>query len=529
MRRTTSLALLTTAVALPYCVPAQPGSLDPLFGNGGVLANDRYGARSIALTATEDILVLTGSDGVLMWDSSEFPPVEFIHTVPWLQRYTAYGSLDVLFGDQGTIEPGAAFPGFGAEHVLVQPDDRIVLVGHGYWPGNVLTPAVARLLPDGEPDLLFGTGGLAMLDPGLADDVHARGALLDGAGRVVVFGRKGTGNADIAVVRWSADGSLDPAFGNGGLVLLDLGGDPATGIDRIEAAVLMPGNGLLLAGRCHNGTAPKALFVGRLLDDGTPDAGFGNNGFSIDALSGPPWTEGTSVALLNNGGLLVAGSRTVPGPVTFTRRYLANGQLDLAFGLAGELNYPIGTSASAIVGLLPIMDGGALWLAGDTGAVVGQFTADGAPELSFGTAGRTNVFTQQWCQPTDFLQYPDGRVLVSGNAMDSNGLLHLQIYRTAGAATGLDAPRATDAVLATVHGSPWCEGSAVVLYVRQPQHCTVDVVDGQGRIVANMINEEQLAPGEHRFDLSAMRELAAGPYGLRLQMDGLVRLVRVVR
>lgn len=517
MRRTTSLALLTTAVALPYCVPAQPGSLDPLFGNGGVLANDRYGARSIALTATEDILVLTGSDGVLMWDSSEFPPVEFIHTVPWLQRYTANGSLDVLFGDQGTIEPGAAFPGFGADHVLVQPDDRIVLVGHGYWPGNVLTPAVARLLPDGEPDLLFGTGGLAMLDPGLADDVHARGALLDGAGRVVVFGRKGTGNADIAVVRWSADGSLDPAFGNGGLVLLDLGGDPATGTDRIEAAVLMPDDGLLLTGRCHNGTAPKVLFVGRLLGDGTPDAGFGNNGFSIDALSGPPWTEGTSVALLNNGSVLVAGSRTVPGPVTFTRRYLANGQLDLAFGLAGELNYPIGTGASAIVGLLPIMDGGALWLAGDTGAVVGQFTADGAPQLSFGTAGRTNVFTQQWCQPTDFLQYPDGRVLVSGNAMDGDGIQHLQIYRTAGAATGWLENGALGGLNAAVLGSPWTELSTLVVRSERSGPFKVDMLDCQGKVVAHVVDNPLLAPGEHRFQLRAMAALAHGLYVLRIR------------
>lgn len=529
MHRTFSLGLLTSALALPLNVCAQPGSLDPSFGNGGVLANDRYGTRSIALTATEDILVLTGSDGVLMWDSSEFPPVEFIHTVPWLQCYTANGSLDVLFGDQGTIEPAAAFPGFGAEHVLVQPDDRIVLVGHGYWPGNVLTPAVARLLPDGEPDLLFGTGGLAMLDPGLADDVHVRGALLDGAGRVVVFGRKGTGNADIAVVRWSADGSLDPSYGNGGLVLLDLGGDPATGIDRIEAAVLMPDDGLLLTGRCHNGTAPKALFVGRLLDDGTPDAGFGNNGFSIDALSGPPWTEGTSVALRNNGSVLVAGSRTVPGPVTFTRRYLANGQLDLAFGLAGELNYPIGTSASAIVGLLPIADGGALWLAGDTGAVVGQFTADGAPQLSFGTAGRTNVFTQQWCQPTDFLQYADGRVLVSGNAMDGDGIQHLQIYRTAGAATGWWEQDPAPVPMVTINGSPWSAGSEVV--VRSPQGglCSVDVLDALGRVVANVANAHRLPPGAGRLSLQAMVDLAPGPYVVRVVVAGSVATVHTMR
>ena len=146
-----------------------------------------------------------------------------------------------------------------------------------------------------------------------------------------------------------------------------------------------------------------------------------------------------------------------------------------------------------------------------------------------GSSGRTNVYTQQACEPTDFLQYSDGRVLVAGSAVDSDGALHLQLYRTAGPATGWEDPRTTDPVMATVHGSPWSEGSAVVLHLRQPQQCTLDVFDLQGRVVATMINEEQLAPGEHRFELSAMRELAAGPYGLRLQMDGLVRLVRVVR
>lgn len=526
-----NLHYLFTAAAIAAQCPllAQPGTLDPSFGDNGVLQNDRWGARSIALNSVEEILVLTGSDGVLLWDSSEFPPVEFFHTVPWLQRYTDNGSLDVLFGAQGTIDLAAAFPGFGAEHVLVQPDDRIVLVGHAYWPGNVLTPAVARLLPDGEPDPDFGTGGLSMLDPALADEVQVRGALLDGAGRTVMFGRQGVVHSDVAVFRWLTDGSLDASFGSNGLVLLDLGGDPATGNDRVADAEVLPNDGLLLTGQCHNGTAPKALFVGRLLNDGTPDPGFGNNGFTMDAQMAPPWTAATSVALLDNGSALVAGVRTVPGQVPFLRRYTANGALDMSFGLGGELTEPTGPDASAILDLLPINGGGALWLGADTGAVVGQFTADGALQLAFGSAGRTNVYTQQACEPNDFLQYSDGRVLVAGSAMDSDGAVHLQLYRTAGPATGWEDPRTTDPVLATVHGSPWSEGSAVVLYLRQPQQCTLDVVDVKGRVVANMINEEQLAPGEHRFDLSAMRALAAGPYGLRLQMDGLVRLVGVVR
>ncbi|QQR86551.1 MAG: hypothetical protein IPJ76_18530 [Flavobacteriales bacterium] len=523
------LMLFAGAITAPCALIAQPGSLDPSFGDNGVVQNDRWGARSIALNSAEDILVLTGSDGVLLWDSSEFPPVEFFHTVPWLQRYSDDGTLDLLFGAQGTIDLSPSFPGFSAEHVLVQTDDRILLVGHAYWPGNVLTPAIARLLPDGEPDPDFGAGGLSMFDPALADEVQVRGALLDGAGRTVVFGRRGVVHSDVALFRWLTDGSLDASFGSNGLVLLDLGGDPATGTDRVADAGILPDDGVLLTGQCHNGTAPKALFVGRLLNDGTPDPGFGNNGFAMDGQTAPPWTVATSVALLDNGSALVAGVRTVPGQVAFLRRYTANGALDMSFGLAGELTEPTGPDASAILDLLPINGGGVLWLAADTGAVVGQFTSSGAPQLAFGSAGRTSVFTQLSCQPTDFLQYNDGRVLVSGSALDSDGALHLQIYRTAGPATGWEDPRTTDPVMATVHGSPWSEGSAVVLHLRQPLLCTLDVVDVQGRVVANMINEEQLAPGEHRFELSAMRELAAGPYGLRLQMDGLVRLVHVVR
>src|SRR5439155_26367351 len=105
-----------------------------------------------------------------------------------------------------------------ADAVAVQPDGRVVVAGKqndGTW-DNV---ALARYLPDGSPDLSFGTGGRGT--PQVGRDVRAAwGVAVQPDGKVVAAGSANGDQGELlALLRYLPDGSPDGAFGAGGQVL----------------------------------------------------------------------------------------------------------------------------------------------------------------------------------------------------------------------------------------------------------------------------------------------------------------------
>lgn len=77
-----------------------------------------------------------------------------------LARYLPDGTLDRAFGDDGRVVAGPA--GRGALAVVVQPG-RIVAAG-GARTETADLFALVRLLPDGRPDVTFGTNGTVTTD-----------------------------------------------------------------------------------------------------------------------------------------------------------------------------------------------------------------------------------------------------------------------------------------------------------------------------------------------------------------------------
>jgi uncharacterized delta-60 repeat protein len=97
-----------------------------------------------------------------------------------------------------------------------------------------------RYLPDGSLDPTFGTGGLVTTDFGGIDRGFA--LVLQPDGKLVAAGFSG---GDFALARYLPDGSLDPMFGTGGLVTTDFGGAA-----EAVALVLQPDGKLVAAGSC---------------------------------------------------------------------------------------------------------------------------------------------------------------------------------------------------------------------------------------------------------------------------------------
>jgi uncharacterized delta-60 repeat protein len=219
------------------------------------------------------------------------------------------GGLDSSFGTGGkvTTDVGAAD---WAGAVAIARNGAVVVAG-----GSGDDVALARYDSSGHLDPSFGGRGTVVTDLGGND---AGGALLvQPDGRNVVAGQH---DGDLALIRYSLDGSLDPSFGDGGVVLTDLGFE-----ERAIALLRQPGGGLLVVG-----VTVDKLLLARYLDNGRLDARFGRGGTVVKPTPGIDWRTATRA---RDGKIVAAGARILPGPAQALAvvRYRPDGQLDRSF------------------------------------------------------------------------------------------------------------------------------------------------------------------------------------------------------
>ncbi len=268
------------------------GGLDPSFGSGGRVSTAfSNGARSdeaqaVAVQPDGKILVAGTSDqGATGYDFA-------------VARYNADGTLDAGFGSNGRVTTSFGPGADKAYALLLQPDGKIVLAGDSSQGANGSDFALARYNADGSLDASFGNGGkvlTAVGSDGARETVYGLALqTVGGAARIVAVG----GEGDFIASGYLADGTLDASFGTGGIVRSLFGS--VTGAAR--GVVVTPANQLVLAGhRDHDFAAV------RLLPNGSLDPAFGNAGRVIVAVSLDNWDEATALVRQTDGRLLLGG------------------------------------------------------------------------------------------------------------------------------------------------------------------------------------------------------------------------------
>jgi uncharacterized delta-60 repeat protein len=255
-----------------------------------------------------------------------------------VERYDAQGNVDTTFGG-GDGKVATDFNG-GVDRaygVAIQPDDKIVVAGHAAdATGTGSDYAVARYDPAGVLDPTFGDGdGLVTTNiEGEADFGHA--VTLQSDGYILVAGRvsdDGGSGEDFGVVRYDPSGVPDPSFGTSGVAIADFGSESIA-----NGLVVQPDGKIVVTG-----SAVGDVALARFRTDGTLDPTFGNLGLvrtDFGVLVGPfPASEyGSDVALQPDGRIVVAGTSEFDrGSDMAIVRYLANGALDTSFGTDGKL------------------------------------------------------------------------------------------------------------------------------------------------------------------------------------------------
>jgi uncharacterized delta-60 repeat protein len=253
----------------------------------------------------------------------------------------ADGAPDRSFGKGGSLSY-APQRFSGAAGVAVDAQGRI-LVAATLDDGSLLRTraALLRLLPDGTLDPAFGSGGVASIAPPAPYTTSRAEALaLDAQGRMVVAGEV---DDDVpAVARLLPDGTLDPAFASGGILVArgEYGGLPGW-----WRSVAIAGSSIVLAGAVDSGppfgSGLGAIAVlARIRDNGVPDPAFGNGGFLELPIPGVSYASTHAAAIDNRGrivlGLWRATTAAFPGDVAAAVvRITAAGSVDASFGSGG--------------------------------------------------------------------------------------------------------------------------------------------------------------------------------------------------
>jgi uncharacterized delta-60 repeat protein len=246
----------------------------------------------------------------------------------------------------------------------------------------VLIPAA--LAAPGDLDGTFGSGGKTTIS--FPDSSDAWAVARQPNGKLVVAGEASSADgSDFGVARVNANGAPDTSFGTGGKTTVDFGGQ-----DIAFATALQPDGKIVLAGQTTAGTGSQHFAIARLNADGTPDASFGTGGQTTVDFGG----AATDVFVDSTGRILVTGSTSPDGTQHdfAATRLNADGTPDASFGTGGRTTVDFGgndrVSGAAVLG------DGRILLAGDTTSAAGaedfavaRLTAAGAIDSSFGGSG----------------------------------------------------------------------------------------------------------------------------------------------
>jgi len=351
------------------------GDLDPAFGSAGVvthsLSSNESGIGGIAVQP--DGKIVAAASGSLV-------------------RYLPDGSPDSSFGEGGYVATEIS-----AEAVVLQPDGKIVVAGESRPVSSTIDSefAVARYNPDGSLDTSFGTNGVTRtiipetLECGGNWGASAQAiAILPGgdilaAGSVEIVDCYFPEDNWWALVRYTSGGSLDPTFGDAGIVQTAFAGqDSLSGIAvQSDGKIVATGTGGAWG---HGGIDIATMALARYEPDGSLDPSFGTGG---KVTTNPKLYYYGGPTAFQHGKILVAGSTSKNGNTKpwfpILARYDASGVLDSTFGQHGfaEIKRQLGAPTAMLA-----QNDGKILIAEGSSSIV-RLLPNGRLDTSFGSGG----------------------------------------------------------------------------------------------------------------------------------------------
>ncbi len=324
--------------------------------------------------------------------------------------------------------PGDPYPGFttfaqhvgpatgheGATDVAVQSDGKIVM--------SILNDAevdqrIVRLLPNGELDPTFATGGVWHV-PTETDTAYIRAIAIQPDGGIIYAGVN-TSAPSIEIGRLSPAGVPDITFSSDGKYVI---GTPAGSNPLIEDVFVEASGKITFIGIINNGTKLDDLFIGRVSPFGVDDPDFVGDPYLV---FGSPY-DGDSdgfggIAQMSNGDYIIGNPHV--GTASMVWRINSTGGSRVAANVAFPNAYskPVDVMPTDATHAVVLLEGSQT-----TGLAFLDVTATPLISQYAGNAGTIQPFPTTF-KGHELLRQPDGKFFVSGT--DSTTTIHRAIMR----------------------------------------------------------------------------------------------------
>ncbi len=280
-----------------------------------------------------------------------------------IYRFLPNGDLDANFAAGGVLSVPFNQGGSNidlSQKLIIAPNDDLIIAGR-VATATSGSLGIARFTSSGLPAPGFGAAGKVLIPfewqvPAI---YGVNGLHLMADGRIVIAGaisetNQGSSDKKQFVVRLTANGALDPSFGNSSAGISKINHKSALGVAESPhtlASLLMGDGSIVQVGSVVSNNLNSAgdIFLMRWRPDGQLDTNIGLNGtrqYSLDFAGPNPsdpalnWESANNILRQDNGDLLIlASSKIGDSPATAVMRLKSNLNIDTSFGSGGKVQY----------------------------------------------------------------------------------------------------------------------------------------------------------------------------------------------
>jgi len=333
-------------------------------------------------------------------------------------RCNSDGTFDITFGSSGTVTYSSSSYWDHYDYgyaVAIQPDGKIIIVGNNIdiLNYNFSNVLILRYNSDGSLDNTFGINGIVTTRGFMRND-FGYGVVMQPDGKIVVAGTSWRNGWDVLVMRFNSDGTPDMSFGSYGAVVYDSGSDDGS----YGIALQQDGKIVVVGYKFSLGLPVHDALIVRYNSDGTLDKTFGENGITTYNSRSNGADFGEAVALQPDGKIVVTGSSNTAPSIyeAFVLRYNSNGSLDSTFGVDGVVIYDNFYQDFGYG--VAIQPNAKIVVVGEEygDSLVLRYNSDGTLDPSFGKDGSVTFDSGGYDYSSAVAIQPQGKIVVTGSS-----------------------------------------------------------------------------------------------------------------
>lgn len=357
-------------------------------------------------------------------NTNRFRPLGFEQLEDRNLMANGIGTLDPTFDTDGvaltdvsTATSAGAGGSDAANAVAVQSDGKVVVVGSADFSDQF---ALVRYELDGSLDPTFGTGGIVVTQVSGSSDI-AYALEIQSDGKILV---SGTSAGSFVLFRYNSNGTLDTTFGTGGRAA-------STGVNGVARSIAVQSDGKILVAGNSTG-ADQNFLVARYNANGSLDTSFATSGvLNYNFGAGSTRDIAFDILVQPDDKIVVGGTAgTTAAPRLALIRLNSNGTLDTGFGSSGQVLGAVGTGTG--IGLQStdqIVIGGYTATDSTSNFVIQRFNTDGTLDTAFGTSGTTTTDVGGLNDTANALAVQDNDTIVMAGTITTSGNLSFGLVR----------------------------------------------------------------------------------------------------